>query len=33
MVGMSEACEKLKNNSILKQIITNKKDNVDKMGE
>jgi hypothetical protein len=30
---MSEACEKLKNNSIMEQIITNKKDNVDKMGD
>jgi len=28
MVGMFEACEKLKNNSIIEQIITNKKDNV-----
>lgn len=33
MVGMSEACEKLKNNSIMEQIITNKKEDVDKMGE
>jgi hypothetical protein len=32
MVGMLEACEKLKNNSIIEQIITNKKDNEDKMG-
>jgi len=33
MVGMSEAYEKLKNNSIIEQIITNKNDNADKMGE
>ena len=33
MVGMFEAREKLKKNGIIEQIITNKKDNVDKMGE
>jgi hypothetical protein len=33
MVGKSEPCDKIKNNSTIQQIITNRKDNVDRMGE
>jgi len=33
MIGMSEAYEKLKNNSIIEHIIINKNNNADKMGE